>query len=881
MSTKSKKSTKQNSKKSVKNTTTKKIASGSKTNKPTAPKKKTNKPIATKKKTQHNDLSVLFKKLKNVLRTSDDHVTGREATFAISQLVVLYLLEVTNKIEYFGLPEWVKFSKIYKICENDQEDNEYKIKASKLKNKIFNELQSNDHTKLAYTMDMPYKYYKTFKMLITEIHDFFESMDEIDHSKMKEEGDILGKEYEELLKTQLVGRDDGQYFTNRNAVKLIVEQINPQIGETVYDPTCGTGGFIIYAYMHMRKQITGKKIESTSDYKKLCEKTFFGCDLDNKIMEILHSNLILHDIKHNNHFKNCNTLTNNMVCDKYDVVLSNYPFGKKGGDIFNFDLNDTFKDYYGLKTNVLPLAFLKHTVNILNEDGRAGVIVTIGELTNNGKDYDFYRKMLVEENTLTKVIILPKGIFENAKGVSTAVLCFTKGGKTNKVEYYDVPNVKCDTINLIRTVTRKQIRKAGYSLDPQVFEEDEDIDYGDIPIMKLGDICEIKHGSNITKEKLNDGIYEVYGGGVSKMGMHDSYNRDEFTVLISKDGANAGYIQWYPYKTFITNHCMSIHSKNEKQLDNKYLYYIVKSIEKKFYKLQKGTAQPGIKRDEICELIKIPVPPISIQKKIVEYIDPLFLQIDNYTKTIETEKLVMKSTMKALLSKYPTKLKKIDDICEILYGDRITQKNNTEGKYPVYGGGGITFHTNNFNREGKTLIVSRFGVSNNCVRIIDGKFWLNDSGMSLQHKNKKANQSYINYLILCINDDIFKCCRGTAQKNINIDKFKSIQIQIPSIVHQEEIVQQMEGKQELVTILQKSISDAKENIKIIMNSYLKKSDVVKDHDKSESDLEEAPLKKSKKKVKSAESESNSEEAPPKKSKKKVKSSKSEEEIIDI
>ena len=610
-------------------------SSGSKTIKLAKSAKKT-KSNLVKKKTQPADLSGLFKRLKDVLRLSDDHITGRDSIFAISQLVTLYLLESTNKIEHFGLPEWIKFSEIYKICNNDHKANKYKIKAGELLTQIFGELSNNEYTHHSYVMKPPYTKYKTFKVLVVEIHDFFSTMDQTAQIKLKENGDILGKEYEELLKTQLVGRDDGQYFTNRNAVKMIVDQVNPKIGEKVYDPTCGTGGFIIYAYIHMRKQIKGEEIESTTDYKKLCERTFYGCDLDDKIMEILHSNLILHDIKHNDHFKNCNTLTCNIVSNKYDVVLSNYPFGKKGGNIFptlaEGELVESMKEYYGIKSTIMPLLFLKHTINILKVGGRAGVIVTSGELTNNGKDYDFFRKKLVEENTLTKIIILPKGLFENAKGVATAVICFTKGGITTKVGFYNVSDTKCDKVELIRTVTKKQIKKANYSLDPQSFDEVEDIDYGDIPVIKLGDICEINSGG--TPSRSNESYYENGTNlwvSIRELNNNIIYDTKE---KITDDGVKNSSVKLIHKgdillafkmsigkiaiagKEMYCNEAIAFFRGDGKKVLTGYLYYILSHID-----LKKGaTGIIGAGNLNLSKLREkmIPIPSIAIQKEIIQ-----------------------------------------------------------------------------------------------------------------------------------------------------------------------------------------------------------------------------------------------------------------------
>ena len=237
------------------------VKSGSKTIKkkvPSAKIAKAKKRPTRVSKASPSDLSTLFKKLKDELRLSEDHITGRDAVMAISQLVTLYLLEDNNKVEHFGLPMWIKFSEIHNICQTNSHTNKTKEKASKTFNDIFKQLRENEFTREAYKQKPPYTKYSTFHKLITEIYNFFNDMDKPNRNKLKEKGDILGQEYEELLRTQLVGRDDGQYFTNRNAVKLIVEQIDPKIGETVYDPTCGTGGFIIYSYLHIRNKLTKK-----------------------------------------------------------------------------------------------------------------------------------------------------------------------------------------------------------------------------------------------------------------------------------------------------------------------------------------------------------------------------------------------------------------------------------------------------------------------------------------------------------------------------------------------------------------------------------------------------------------------------------------------
>ena len=128
------------------------------------------------------------------------------------------------------------------------------------------------------------------------------------------------------------------------------------------------------------------------------------------------------------------------------------------------------------------------------------------------------------------------------------------------------------------------------------------------------------------------------------------------------------------------------------------------------------------------------------------------------------------------------KLVKLDEICEIKLGTRITKKENIEGDIPVYGGGDITFYTDKSNRDENTLIVSRYAMSKNCVRLITNKFYLNDSGLSIHTKNPNL-QKYINYHMLTNEFQInllTNITSGSIQKNLNMNLFKNLLLPIPT-----------------------------------------------------------------------------------------------------
>lgn len=132
----------------------------------------------------------------------------------------------------------------------------------------------------------------------------------------------------------------------------------------------------------------------------------------------------------------------------------------------------------------------------------------------------------------------------------------------------------------------------------------------------------------------------------------------------------------------------------------------------------------------------------------------------------------------------------LDDLCEIEYGTRIVKKYTKSGVYPVYGGGEETFKTNTFNRIGFNIVIGRFGVSEKCVRLLNAKFFLNDSGLTIKPKDIKIiSQQYLGYYMVFIQQYIYNCARGSGQKNLELTKFLKIKIPLVHIEKQKRIVE--------------------------------------------------------------------------------------------
>ncbi len=237
------------------------------------------------------------------------------------------------------------------------------------------------------------------------------------------DSEIKGDAFEYFLKSLVMGNDLGEYFTPRHIVKIMVKLVDPKFGEIIYDPACGTGGFLIETFKHIKKscKLTKKNIE------KLKHKTVFGVELTDTA-RIAKMNMILTGDGHTN-IKQYDSLEN-PVKDKYDVVLTNFPFSQ----------DTDFGNLYGFDTSDANPIFLKHIMDSLIDDGRAGVITFQGVLYDSTKTYVDLRKYLLTNFNLEAVVKLHNFVFRPYTGVHTSILIFNKGKSTKKVWFFKIDN---------------------------------------------------------------------------------------------------------------------------------------------------------------------------------------------------------------------------------------------------------------------------------------------------------------------------------------------------------------------------------------------------------------------------------------------------------
>lgn len=244
-----------------------------------------------------------------------------------------------------------------------------------------------------------------------------------------------------LLKMGEKGSDAGQFFTPREVIRAMVRTMDPKLGETVYDPCCGTGGFLAQAAEYMKPK-PGQRV-SADAIQRLKHETFWGREKENLIYPIGLANLILHGVDRPNIWHG-NALTGDEVYGglfqgaptQFDVILTNPPFGGKesASAQTNFDY----------RTSATQVLFMQHFIRSLKHGGRCGVVIDEGVLFRTNEDaFVKTKRKLTEECDLWCVLSLPGGVFSAAgAGVKTNLLFFTKGKPTERIWYYDLSDVK-------------------------------------------------------------------------------------------------------------------------------------------------------------------------------------------------------------------------------------------------------------------------------------------------------------------------------------------------------------------------------------------------------------------------------------------------------
>lgn len=258
-------------------------------------------------------------------------------------------------------------------------------------------------------------------------------IDEIDFSQL--DADVKGDLYEDLLNQIEAAGELGQFLTPRHIIRYIVQMVNPKIGETIFDPACGSGGFLLGAYEQIKlKNSDSKLIFKYNEHKRgpgdklsqkqwhfLQQETFFGQDVDSEMSRLTLMNFFLHGLEESDISRKDTIAGSEDKEDlrRYDVVMTNPPFAGKVD-------KERIKKSLPVKSTKTQILFLGYVIDALKPNGRAGIILPEGTLFGTNKDDKEIRRYLLENCQLQAVVSMPAGVFQPYAGVKTSVFIFKK-----------------------------------------------------------------------------------------------------------------------------------------------------------------------------------------------------------------------------------------------------------------------------------------------------------------------------------------------------------------------------------------------------------------------------------------------------------------------
>jgi type I restriction enzyme M protein len=221
----------------------------------------------------------------------------------------------------------------------------------------------------------------------------------------------------------------GEFYTPRPLIRAMVQVIDPQPGQTVYDAAAGSCGFLIQAFEHLKDR---RASLSTSQWDQIQQRTFFGFEKTTLAYVMGMMNMILHGIESPNLYRQ-NSLTQNIrdiqEKDRYDIILANPPFGGKE--------KAQIQQNFPIQSNATELLFLQHFMKTLKSGGKAAIVVPEGVLFQTNSAFTQVKQELLEHFNLHTILSLPAGVFLPYSGVKTNVIFFERSGGTTETWFYE------------------------------------------------------------------------------------------------------------------------------------------------------------------------------------------------------------------------------------------------------------------------------------------------------------------------------------------------------------------------------------------------------------------------------------------------------------
>ena len=635
----------------------------------------------------------------------------------------------------------------------------------------------------------------------------------------------------ELLLTTGLKQESGQFFTPVPLARFIIKSMPiTQIVEekvsrgdktdllpTIIDYAAGSGHFITESMEEVQKYIDTideSKLTPTSkraikswkaDPFDWAEDYVYGIEKDYRLVKTAKVSCYLHGdglakVIHGDGLADFTTAKEYKdrlkVADKtytqdnkaFDIVISNPPYSvssfksmmdsAKAKD--NFILFDRLTD----QSSEIETLFIERTKQLLKDGGMAGIILPSSILSNTGI-YTLAREIVLNYFDIVSIVELGSNTFM-ATGTNTVILFLRRKNNADHL------NIKASVEKLFTNKQDITINGVENPLQKYLAHVWEDISINDYFTL----LDDAQSNKLLEHEVMKEYIHKF------KDDKGDIFEQLAQIVQIEKEKL-LYFVMAYPQK-------VTVIKTGEKKAEKKFLGYE--------FSHRRGSegihpTQRGSTIDECTSLYDESsyVNALKANSYIYSAFNGEFKEIDESLKNnisyvdlvdilhfdgVNFEKNISLNVKKKFKIESRWEIKSFSDIVSIEYGTRIVKKNTKDGSYPVYGGGGETFTTDTYNRESR-VIISRFGMSPKCIRAVDGKFFLNDSGFTICSNNEEILlSSFLDIYNFSIEKDIYLCGRGVAQKNMDIEQFNKLKIPLPPKEIQEKIVDEIEALNE-------------------------------------------------------------------------------------
>ena len=667
----------------------------------------------------------------------------------------------------------------------------------------------------------------------------------------------LGDAYEYLLSIMGSQGDAGQFRTPRHIIDFIVECVQPQKEERVLDPACGTAGFLVSAYKFILKENTlpgsGREGSAlTTEERKRLTQNFVGYDISQDMTRISLVNMYLHQFS-DPHIYEYDTLSSLERWDEvFDCILTNPPFMSPKGGIQPHNR-------FGVKSSRSEVLFVDYILEHLSPGGRAGVIVPEGIIFQSGNAYKQLRRKLVEEGYLYAVVSLPAGVFQPYSGVKTSILLidrrlaqqakeilflkveadgFDLGAQRKPIEQNYLPIVLENIDKYRNSLNIDNISKDSSAVLIPKIQIINDSDKNFTPerykkiqiavskewlFVELCSVAEISSGNSAPQEKkfFKGGKYEFFRtSDVGNVHVSDNliFSKDKLndegikglhlfpknTILFPKSGASTflNHRALLGVEGYVSSHLATIVS-DELKIIPKYLFYLLVQIDAKT--LTNDQNYPSLRLSDIAK-IKIPLPPLEVQRQIVAEIDGWQKVIDgarqvvvNWKPEIKVEESWPKAKLEVFcefeygftdtaLDSGDTRFIRITDIDDngllIAQGKKYINKNTENQKYILKIG---------------DLLVARTGATYGKTLFFDSDEQSIFASYLIRLKPDKEKILNKFYWVFTRTEEYWKQAKalvtGGGQPQFNSNVIREIQVPLPPISIQKEIIKEVEEQQ--------------------------------------------------------------------------------------